>query len=78
MTTASTPDSRSGIAVRPATLTDLPAISPVWRAAWFDGHLGQVPDALLAERGPDYRDQRRRKGQDHYREPAPPVKTPWV
>ena len=38
--------------VRPATATDVDAIATVWHDAWRDGHLGNVPDALLPYRTP--------------------------
>jgi MFS family permease len=40
--------------LRRATPADAPEVARVWRAAWLDGHLGHVPDALLAARGEDY------------------------
>jgi GNAT superfamily N-acetyltransferase len=40
--------------LRAATPADAPTVARVWRAAWLDGHLGHVPDALLAARGEDY------------------------
>jgi hypothetical protein len=40
--------------LRRATPADADAVARVWRAAWLDGHLGHVPDALLAARGEDY------------------------
>lgn len=43
-----------GISVREAMISDVAPIAEVWRAAWLDGHRGQVPEALLAARGPDY------------------------
>jgi ribosomal protein S18 acetylase RimI-like enzyme len=42
------------VIIRPAAEPDLGAIVRVWQAAWFDGHRGHVPDALLAARQPDY------------------------
>jgi GNAT superfamily N-acetyltransferase len=36
--------------VRPAVADDVPAIAAIWEAAWRDGHLGNVPDALVAIR----------------------------
>jgi ribosomal protein S18 acetylase RimI-like enzyme len=40
--------------LRPATPADAPTVAGVWRSAWLDGHLGHVPDALLAARQPGY------------------------
>ena len=36
--------------VRPATPDDAAAVAVIWRDGWRDGHLGLVPDALLAVR----------------------------
>lgn len=38
--------------LRPATSTDAPAIAEIWRSGWRDGHLGHVPQALVAVRTP--------------------------
>jgi GNAT superfamily N-acetyltransferase len=38
------------ITLRAATLADVDSIAAVWHAAWRDGHLGHVPDALVPER----------------------------
>ena len=38
------------ITLRAATAGDAPAIARIWHAGWPDGHLGNVPDALLAFR----------------------------
>ncbi|TDB94036.1 GNAT family N-acetyltransferase [Actinomadura sp. 7K534] len=40
--------------VRPARREDLPALAPLWRAAWHDGHDGHVPAELVAARGPEH------------------------
>jgi ribosomal protein S18 acetylase RimI-like enzyme len=40
--------------LRPATPADAPTVARVWRTAWLDGHLGHVPDALLAARDEGY------------------------
>jgi ribosomal protein S18 acetylase RimI-like enzyme len=42
------------IRLRPATTQDLPTIVEVWAAAWRDGHVGHVPDELLAARDTAY------------------------
>jgi GNAT superfamily N-acetyltransferase len=39
--------------IRPAAPHDAPRIAEVWQAAWLDGHLGLVPDELVAHRGSD-------------------------
>ncbi|MCA2215042.1 GNAT family N-acetyltransferase [Jidongwangia harbinensis] len=39
--------------IRPATGADAPQIATVWYAGWRDGHLGHVPDALVAVRTPE-------------------------
>jgi GNAT superfamily N-acetyltransferase len=36
--------------VRPATPEDAAAVAEIWRDGWRDGHLGLVPDALVAVR----------------------------
>lgn len=36
--------------VRPAVSGDADAIAAIWYAGWRDGHLGHVPDALVAVR----------------------------
>ncbi len=36
--------------LRPATDADAPAIATIWHLGWRDGHLGNVPDELLAAR----------------------------
>ena len=36
--------------IRPATSHDAPAVAAIWRDGWRDGHLGLVPDALVAVR----------------------------
>ncbi|WP_427889085.1 GNAT family N-acetyltransferase [Kribbella sp. GL6] len=38
------------MSVRPATAADAAAIAAIWYAGWRDGHLGHVPDALVAVR----------------------------
>ena len=38
------------ITLRAADADDAPAIARIWHAGWPDGHLGNVPDALLAFR----------------------------
>ena len=48
----------TGVTVRPATAADVPAIARIWREGWADGHQGQVPAALAAERTPASFDQR--------------------
>jgi len=35
------------ITLRAADASDAPAIALIWHAGWPDGHLGNVPDALL-------------------------------
>ena len=39
--------------LRPATADDAEAIAAIWTAGWRDGHLGNVPDALVAVRTPE-------------------------
>ena len=38
------------VTLRRARTEDVPAIARIWHAGWPDGHLGNVPDALLAFR----------------------------
>jgi ribosomal protein S18 acetylase RimI-like enzyme len=38
--------------LRPAVSADAPAIAEIWQSGWRDGHLGHVPDALVAVRTP--------------------------
>ena len=38
------------ITLRVADAGDAPAIARIWHAGWPDGHIGNVPDALLAFR----------------------------
>ncbi|WP_433796795.1 N-acetyltransferase family protein [Actinoplanes sp. CA-252034] len=39
--------------LRPARDEDAPAVAAVWVSAWRDGHLGHVPDELVAVRTPE-------------------------
>ncbi|HET6729741.1 MAG TPA: GNAT family N-acetyltransferase [Jiangellaceae bacterium] len=39
-----------GIELRRATLDDAEAVASIWRDGWRDGHLGNVPDELVAAR----------------------------
>ena len=39
--------------LRPARPEDAEAVAAIWRAGWRDGHLGHVPDALVAVRTPE-------------------------
>ncbi|WP_458244001.1 N-acetyltransferase family protein [Streptomyces sp. MAI_2237] len=39
--------------LRPATAADVPAVAAIWRTGWRDGHLGHVPDELVALRTPE-------------------------
>ncbi|MBO2452516.1 N-acetyltransferase [Actinomadura barringtoniae] len=41
------------VAVRPATLADSEAVASIWLHGWRDGHVGHVPDELVAVRGPE-------------------------
>ncbi|WP_117208019.1 GNAT family N-acetyltransferase [Allorhizocola rhizosphaerae] len=40
----------SDLALRPANPEDAPIVARIWHDAWGDGHLGNVPDALVAVR----------------------------
>jgi GNAT superfamily N-acetyltransferase len=39
--------------IRPAIAEDAPAVADIWMAGWRDGHLGHVPDELVAVRTPE-------------------------
>jgi GNAT superfamily N-acetyltransferase len=43
----------SDVETRPGTPDDAPAVAAIWEAGWRDGHLGAVPDALVAVRTPE-------------------------
>jgi GNAT superfamily N-acetyltransferase len=38
------------IVIRPARPDDVPAVADIWHAGWPDGHLGNVPEELVAVR----------------------------
>jgi ribosomal protein S18 acetylase RimI-like enzyme len=38
------------VTIRPARPEDAPAVAEIWRRGWRDGHLGNVPEELLAAR----------------------------
>lgn len=38
------------VTLRPAEPADTDAVASIWYAGWGDGHLGNVPDALVATR----------------------------
>ena len=42
--------SSPSLTLRPARPDDAPAVADIWRRGWRDGHLGHVPDALVAIR----------------------------
>jgi ribosomal protein S18 acetylase RimI-like enzyme len=46
-----TPD--QPVALRPARAEDAAAVAAIWQAGWADGHLGNVPDELVAARDGD-------------------------
>lgn len=39
--------------LRPATAADAEQVATIWGEGWRDGHLGNVPDALVAVRTPE-------------------------
>jgi GNAT superfamily N-acetyltransferase len=43
-------DTPHRVTLRPAVAADAPAVARIWHAGWADGHLGHVPDALIAIR----------------------------
>ncbi len=46
------------VTLRPARPEDAPAVAEIWRSGWRDGHLGNVPDELVAARTDDSFDVR--------------------
>jgi ribosomal protein S18 acetylase RimI-like enzyme len=46
------------IQLRAATAYDAPDVALIWRIGWRDGHLGGVPDELVAARTPESFDRR--------------------
>ncbi|MEO6086849.1 MAG: GNAT family N-acetyltransferase [Umezawaea sp.] len=44
------PSDRESVTLRLATPADVAAVADIWFHGWRDGHLGYVPDALLAVR----------------------------
>jgi GNAT superfamily N-acetyltransferase len=45
-----TMDESAPLTLRPAVADDAPAVARIWHAGWPDGHLGHVPDELVAAR----------------------------
>jgi ribosomal protein S18 acetylase RimI-like enzyme len=43
-------DREDAVTLRPATSGDAPAVAAIWHTGWRDGHLGNVPDELVAAR----------------------------
>jgi GNAT superfamily N-acetyltransferase len=43
----------TAVTLRPARPEHAPAIAAIWRLGWRDGHLGHVPDELVAVRTPE-------------------------
>jgi len=41
------------ILIRRARPADMPSVAAIWHAGWLDGHLGHVPDELVAVRTAD-------------------------
>ena len=41
------------VTLRPATDDDAATVADIWHRGWRDGHLGSVPDGLLAIRTPE-------------------------
>lgn len=46
------------VALRAANLDDAKAVAEIWRSGWRDGHIGNVPDALVAVRADESFDVR--------------------
>jgi ribosomal protein S18 acetylase RimI-like enzyme len=53
------------VTLRPAQPDDASDVAAVWQAAWYDGHRGHVPDALVEARDPAYFAERTRALLDH-------------
>lgn len=49
------------VRLRPALPADAPEVARIWRDGWADGHVGHVPDALVAVRTAESFDQRARE-----------------
>ena len=49
------------VILRPAAAADATEIAAIWWSGWRDGHIGNVPDALVALRTADSFDRRARK-----------------
>jgi ribosomal protein S18 acetylase RimI-like enzyme len=43
----------ASVTLRPARPEHAPAVAAIWRLGWRDGHLGHVPDELVAARTPE-------------------------
>lgn len=41
------------LSLRPAEASDASAVAAIWEAGWRDGHLGNVPEELVAARTPE-------------------------
>lgn len=44
---------KSPLTLRPAEPADAAAVAEIWRSGWIDGHLGHVPEELVAVRTPE-------------------------
>ncbi|SNT61643.1 Ribosomal protein S18 acetylase RimI [Asanoa hainanensis] len=53
------------VTLRPAREADIEALTEIWHRGWADGHLGNVPDALVAVRTPDTFRSRTADGLPH-------------
>ncbi|MAQ84365.1 MAG: GNAT family N-acetyltransferase [Maritimibacter sp.] len=53
-------DMRNGLNLRWAEVEEVEPLAQMWRAAWRDGHLGHVPEALVTQRTPELFVQRAR------------------
>ncbi|HEU4948550.1 MAG TPA: GNAT family N-acetyltransferase [Kribbella sp.] len=47
------PTEPGAVTVRPANPADATAVARIWEHGWRDGHLGHVPDELVAVRTPE-------------------------
>jgi ribosomal protein S18 acetylase RimI-like enzyme len=52
------------LTLRPATADDASSVAQIWHDGWRDGHLGNVPDGLVALRTPESFGERATKRVD--------------
>ncbi|MGW5121705.1 N-acetyltransferase family protein [Streptomyces noursei] len=59
-----TPEPDTPTTFRPAKPVDATVVAAIWRSGWRDGHLGHVPDELVAVRTPESFTSRARERVD--------------